>query len=88
MRILLSKLLTVLLQIITKPIKINNLFIIDLLCSKVYISDGDVHIIPLASTGNKKSITVAQALEQIIKFPTATVATQDVNSAISSRLHG
>jgi len=55
---------------------------------KVYIRDGDVHIIPLTSAYSKKSITVSQALEQIIKFPTATIAAQDVNSAISSRLHG
>jgi len=55
---------------------------------KVYISDGDVHIIPLTSANNKKSITVSQALEQITKYPTATIAAQDVNSAISSRLHG
>jgi len=55
---------------------------------RVYIRDGDVHIIPLTSAYSKKSITVSQALEQIIKFPTATIAAQDVNSAISSRLHG
>jgi len=55
---------------------------------KVYISDGDVHIIPLTSANHKKSITVSQALEQITKYPTATIAAQDVNSAISSRLHG
>lgn len=54
---------------------------------KVYISDGDVHIIPLTNSC-KKSITIAQALEQITRFPTATIATQEVNSAISSRLHG
>lgn len=55
---------------------------------KVYISDGDVHIIPLTSAYNKKSITVAQAIENITKYPMATVAAQDVNSAISSRLYG
>lgn len=55
---------------------------------RVYISDGDVHIIPLISVNSRKSITVSQALEQITKFPTATIATQEVNSAISSRLHG
>lgn len=55
---------------------------------KVYISDGDVHIIPLTSVNSRKSITVLQALEQITKYPTATIASQDVNSAISSRLHG
>ncbi|XP_060881432.1 protein ecdysoneless [Metopolophium dirhodum] len=55
---------------------------------RVYISDGDVHIIPLVSANSKKSITVSQALEQITKYPTATIATQEVNSAISLRLHG
>lgn len=47
-----------------------------------------MHIIPLTSAYNKKSITVAQALEKITKYPMATVAAQDVNSAISSRLFG
>lgn len=59
-----------------------------MLFMKVYISEGDVHIIPLTSSKDKKSITVSQALEQITKYPIATVATQDVNAAISSRLHG
>jgi len=65
-----------------------NLCTVELLCLKVYISDGDVHIIPLTSANNKKSITVSQALEQITKYPIATVASQDVNAAISSRVHG
>lgn len=47
-----------------------------------------MHIIPLTGAYNKKSITVAQALENITKYPMATVAAQDVNSAISSRLFG
>ncbi|KAE9544558.1 hypothetical protein AGLY_000099 [Aphis glycines] len=55
---------------------------------RVYISEGDVHIIPLVSANSRKSITVSQALEQITKYPTATVASPEVNSAISSRLHG
>ncbi|XP_025409951.1 protein ecdysoneless isoform X2 [Sipha flava] len=55
---------------------------------RVYINDGDIHIIPLTSINSKKSITISQALEQIIKYPTATIATEEVNDAISSRLHG
>ncbi|XP_050532620.1 protein ecdysoneless [Daktulosphaira vitifoliae] len=54
---------------------------------RVYISNGDVHIIPL-SNENKKSIAVIQALEQISRYPTATIANSEVNSSISSRIHG
>lgn len=54
---------------------------------QVYISNGDLHIIPLSSANKKKTITVSQALEQIIKYPTVTIAAQDINSAISSRLN-
>lgn len=51
------------------------------------MSEGDVHIIPLCSA-NRKKITVSQALEQIAKYSSATIAPQDVNSSISSRIHG
>ncbi|XP_050428498.1 protein ecdysoneless [Adelges cooleyi] len=54
---------------------------------RVYISEGNLHIIPL-SNEYKKSITITQALDQIVKYPTVTVATSKVNSAISSRIEG